>query len=109
MEEHYRKDTENLNQMHKKELQRAEQGCASTELALIETLADSQQKLEVLLVDMDTMKEQQQGHVKKLEEQFEQRICELQHIHTEEIEKLHSQYVENIQCLKEHLKVKKGS
>ncbi|XP_053269255.1 centrosome-associated protein CEP250 isoform X5 [Pleuronectes platessa] len=108
LEEHYRKDTENLNQMHKKELQRAEQGCASTELALIETMADSQQKLEVLLVDMDTMKEQQQGHVKKLEEQFEQRICELQHIHTEEIEKLHSQYVENIQCLKEHLKVKKG-
>ncbi|XP_034425973.1 early endosome antigen 1 isoform X5 [Hippoglossus hippoglossus] len=108
LEEHYRNDTENLNQMHKKELQRAEQGCASTELALIETLADSQQKLEVLLVDMDTMKEQQQGHVKKLEEQFEQRICELQHIHTEEMEKLHSQYVENIQCLKEHLKVKKG-
>ncbi|XP_060951078.1 early endosome antigen 1 isoform X4 [Limanda limanda] len=108
LEEHYRKDTENMNQMHKEELQRAEQGCASTELALIETLADSQQKLEVLLVDMDTMKEQQQGHVKKLEEQFEQRICELQHIHTEEIEKLHSQYVENIQCLKEHLQVKKG-
>ncbi|XP_019938718.2 uncharacterized protein [Paralichthys olivaceus] len=109
LEEHYRQDTEQLNQMHKKELQQAEQGHASTELALIETLADSQRKLEVLLVDMDTMKEQHQDHVKKLEEQFEQRICELQHIHTEEIEKLHSQYVENIQCVKEHLKVKKGS
>ncbi|XP_039990461.1 centromere-associated protein E isoform X2 [Xiphias gladius] len=108
LEEHYQKDTEELNQMHKKELRQAEEGLASTELALMETMVDSQCKLQVLLVDMDTMKEQHESHVRKLELQFEQRFCELQHIHKEEIEKLHSQYVENIQCVKEHLQDKKG-
>ncbi|XP_040922370.1 centromere-associated protein E isoform X3 [Toxotes jaculatrix] len=108
LEEHYQKDTEELNHMHKKELREAEQGRASTELALMETMADSQRKLEVLLVDMDTMKEQHESHVRKLEEKFEQRIWQLQHVHKEEIEKLHSQYEENIQCVREHLREKKG-
>uniref|UniRef100_A0AAQ5XZK7 PH domain-containing protein n=1 Tax=Amphiprion ocellaris TaxID=80972 RepID=A0AAQ5XZK7_AMPOC len=89
-----------VNQLSQQQDQ-AEQGRASTELALMETAADSQRKLEVLLGDMDTMEEQHESDVRKLEEQFEQRICELQHIHREEIEKLHSQYVENVQCLKE--------
>uniref|UniRef100_A0A8D3CN95 PH domain-containing protein n=1 Tax=Scophthalmus maximus TaxID=52904 RepID=A0A8D3CN95_SCOMX len=108
LEERYQMDTQELNQLHKKELRQVEQGHASTELALMETVADSQRKLEVLLVDMDTMKEQHESQAKKLEEQYEQRICDLQHIHREEIEKLHSQYVENIQCVKEHLQDKKG-
>ncbi|XP_071318190.1 protein outspread isoform X5 [Trachinotus anak] len=108
LEEHYQKDTKELNERHKKELSQAEQGRASTELALMETIADSQRKLEVLLVDMDTMKERNESHVRKLEEQFEQRICELQHIHNDEIEKLHSEYEENIQCMKEQLHDQKG-
>uniref|UniRef100_A0A3Q1AZA5 PH domain-containing protein n=1 Tax=Amphiprion ocellaris TaxID=80972 RepID=A0A3Q1AZA5_AMPOC len=101
LEQHFQKEAEEMKQRHKKELSQAEQGRASTELALMETAADSQRKLEVLLGDMDTMEEQHESDVRKLEEQFEQRICELQHIHREEIEKLHSQYVENVQCLKE--------
>ncbi|XP_050922465.1 rootletin isoform X4 [Lates calcarifer] len=107
LEERYQKDTEDLNEMHKKELRQVEQGRTSTELALMETTADSQRKLEVLLVGMDTMEERHESHVRKLEEQFEQRICELRRIHKEEIEKLHFQYVENIQCVKEHLQSKK--
>ncbi|XP_008301489.1 myosin phosphatase Rho-interacting protein [Stegastes partitus] len=101
LEQHFQNQTEDLKQRHKKELSQAEQGRASTELALMETTADSQRKLEVLLGDMDTMEERHESHVRKLEEQFEQRICELQHIHREEIEKLHSQYVENVQFFKE--------
>ncbi|KAI4807576.1 hypothetical protein KUCAC02_027378 [Chaenocephalus aceratus] len=50
------------------------------------------------------MEGRHEGHVRKLEEQFEQRICELQQIHKEEIEKLHSQYVENVQCIQQHNK-----
>ncbi|XP_042252432.1 early endosome antigen 1 isoform X3 [Thunnus maccoyii] len=108
LEEHFQKEKEELKQRHKQELSQAEQGRASTELALMETTADSQRKLEVLLVDMDTMEEQHKSHVRKLEDQFEQRICELQHIHQEEIEKLHSQYMENIRCIQEHQQNKKG-
>ncbi|XP_078019587.1 uncharacterized protein mpripa isoform X5 [Epinephelus lanceolatus] len=108
LEENFQKETEELKQRHKEELSRAEKGRASTELALMETTADSQRKLEVLLVDMDTMEERHEGHVRKLEEQFEQRICELQQIHKQEIEKLQSQYMENIQCIQKHQQDKKG-
>lgn len=109
LEEHFQKETEELKQRHKQELSQAEKGRASTELALMETTADSQRKLEVLLVDMDTMEERHESHVRKLEEQFEQRICELQQMHKEELEKLHSQYMENIQFVQEYQQDKKGS
>ncbi|XP_022076095.1 uncharacterized protein si:ch73-103b11.2 isoform X1 [Acanthochromis polyacanthus] len=101
LEQRFQKEAEEMKQRHKKELSQAEQGRASTELALMETAVDSQKKLEVLLGDMDSMEEQHESDVRKLEEQFEQKIYELQHIHREEIEKLHSQYVENVECLKE--------
>ncbi|XP_078136153.1 uncharacterized protein mpripa isoform X1 [Sander vitreus] len=108
LEEHFQRETEELKQRHKQELSQAEKGRVSTDLALMETTADSQRKLEVLLVDMDTMEERHEGHVRKLEEQFEQRICELQHIHKHEIEKLHSEYMENIQCIHKHQQDEKG-
>ncbi|XP_038592217.1 centromere-associated protein E isoform X3 [Micropterus salmoides] len=108
LEVRYQKETEELKQRHKQELSQAEKGRASTELALMETTADSQRKVEVLLVDMDTMEERHESHVRKLEDQFEQKICELQHIHKEEIEKLHSQYMENIHRVKEYQQDKTG-
>lgn len=108
LEKHFQEETKDLKQRLEKELSQAEQGRASTEMALVETAADSQRKLEVLLVDMDSMEEQHESHVRKLEEQFEQRMCELQHLHREEIEKLHSQYVENIQSVIDH-RADKGS
>lgn len=108
LEEHYQKGTTELNERHKIELNHAEQSRASTELALMETISDSQRKLEVLLVDMEAMKERHESYVRKLEDQFEQRICELQHIHIDEIKKLHSEYEENIKCVKEQLLDQKG-
>ncbi|XP_075949690.1 myosin phosphatase Rho-interacting protein isoform X3 [Anarhichas minor] len=107
LEDHFKKETEELKQRHMQELSQAEKGRASTELAVMETTADSQRKLEVLLVDMGTMEERHEGHVRKLEEQFEQRICELEHIHKQEIKKLNSQYLENIQCIQRHQENKK--
>lgn len=101
LEKEFQKETEDLRQRHQKELSHAEQGRASTELALIETAADGQRKLEVLLADMDAMEERHESHVRKLEEQFEMRVCELRHIHKDEVEKLNSEFVENVQCLKE--------
>ncbi|XP_041829019.1 nucleoporin nup211 isoform X2 [Melanotaenia boesemani] len=108
MENHFQKETEDLKLKHKKELSQAEQGWTSTELALMETATDNQRKLEVLLVDMDSMEERHESQVRRLEEQFEERICELQHIHKEEIDKLHSQYLESIKCAKEHQLDKKS-
>lgn len=102
LEKQFQKETEDLRQKHQKELSHAEQGRASTELALIETTADGQRKLEVLLADMGAMEERHESHMRKLEEQFEMRVCELRHIHKDEIEKLNSEYVENIQSFKEH-------
>lgn len=97
LEEQYRKKTDEMKQKHMEELRQAEQSRASTELVLMETTADSQRKLEVLLLDMDTMEERHESHVRKLETQFEQRICELQQIHKEELEKLHPQCTGDIQ------------
>lgn len=101
LEDFYHKETEGMKQKHMKELSQAEQSRASREMAFMETTADNQRKFEVLLGDMNTMEEQHESHVRKLEEQFEQRVCELQCIHKEELEKLHSQCVENIHCFKE--------
>lgn len=102
LEERFQKETEELRLRHQQELRLAEKRRASTELALMETTADSQMKLEVLMVDMDTMEERHKSHLRNVEEQFEQRVCELQQIHKEELEKLHSQYIENIQLVREY-------
>ncbi|KAF7653102.1 hypothetical protein LDENG_00087200 [Lucifuga dentata] len=102
LEEHFQRETEELKQKLKQELSQAEQGRASTELTLMETTADNQRKLEVLLVDMDTMEERHESHIRKLEEQFKQRICELQHMHEKEIQNLHAQYIDNIDNVQEH-------
>lgn len=109
LEDRFQKETTELKQKHEKELSQAEQGHVSTELALMETAADSQQKLEVLLVDMDSMEERHESHVKKLEERFEQKLCEIQHLHKEEIDKLHSQYIESIKCAKKNQPDKSSS
>ncbi|XP_017273808.1 protein outspread isoform X2 [Kryptolebias marmoratus] len=105
LDDRFQRETETLKQRYKIELSQAEQSHASTELALMETAADSQRKLELLLVDIDSLEERHTGDVKKLQEQFEERICELHKVHKEEVERLHSQYVESMQCAKERPEV----
>uniref|UniRef100_A0A1A8H748 Myosin phosphatase Rho interacting protein n=2 Tax=Nothobranchius korthausae TaxID=1143690 RepID=A0A1A8H748_9TELE len=101
LEEHFQKETQELKLRYKHELSQAEQSHASTELALMETAADGQRKLELLLVDIDGMEESHKSQIQKLQQQFEERICELQQIHKEEVDKLHSQYLERLQCATE--------
>ncbi|XP_032430908.1 myosin phosphatase Rho-interacting protein isoform X6 [Xiphophorus hellerii] len=102
LEDRFQKETEELKEKCQSELSQEERCRASTELALIETAADSQRKLEVLLADIDSMEERHNRHVRKLEEQFKDRIMELQHFHKEELDKLHSQYVEGFQSANKH-------
>ena len=92
---------------HKRELSQAKQSCATTELALMEAATNSQHKVEVLLVDMETMAERQEKHVRKLEEKFQDKLQELQHVHEEEIQKLHAHYMESIRCIQENQQNKK--
>lgn len=106
LEDRFRKETEQLKEKCENELSQAEHRLSSTELALMETAADSQRKLEVLLADMDGMEERHNSHVGKLEVQFQDRLLELQHFHKEELEKLHSQYAESIQSAKKHPEVR---
>ncbi|XP_045076183.1 rootletin isoform X2 [Coregonus clupeaformis] len=101
LEERFLRETEELRQRHQLELSQAEQGRASTELALMETTADSQRKLEVLLVDMDTIEERHESHLRRLEEQFQGQIRELQQVHQEEIQRLHAHYTETIRSIQE--------
>ncbi|XP_064779873.1 centrosome-associated protein CEP250 isoform X4 [Oncorhynchus masou masou] len=101
LEERFHRETEELRQRHQLELSQAEQGRASTELALMETTADSQRKLEVLLVDMDTIEERHEGHLRRLEEQFQGQIRELQQVHQEEIQRLHAHYTETIRSIQD--------
>uniref|UniRef100_A0A3P9KRR1 Myosin phosphatase Rho interacting protein n=1 Tax=Oryzias latipes TaxID=8090 RepID=A0A3P9KRR1_ORYLA len=101
-EDHFLKEAEELKQRHREEMNQIEQGRVTTELALMDTAAESQRKLEVLLVDMDSMEERHESQLRKLEEQFEQRMSELQQAHKEEMEKLHSQYEETLQCAKKY-------
>ncbi|XP_061666013.1 centromere-associated protein E isoform X2 [Syngnathoides biaculeatus] len=96
LEKHFQVQIEELKQKHRHEVCLAEEDRASTELALLETATESQQKLKDLLVDVDAMKEQHESHVKKLQEDFEQRICQLQSIYEGEIVKLHSRHQEGI-------------
>nr|XP_043869513.1 putative leucine-rich repeat-containing protein DDB_G0290503 isoform X2 [Solea senegalensis] len=98
LEEHNKEHPEELKQLHQ----------ALTTLDIMDIVADGQRKLEVLLIDVDTVKKRHKHHVKKLEEHFEQWICELQHNHRKEIEKLLSQFVETIPCSKEVLQDNKG-
>ncbi|XP_043957544.1 plectin isoform X2 [Gambusia affinis] len=105
LEDRFQKETEELKEKCQSELSQAECCRASTELALIETAADSQRKIEVLLADIDSMEERHNRHVRKLEDQFKDRIMELQHFHKEELDKLHSQYVEGFQSVNNHPEV----
>uniref|UniRef100_A0A8C7XLY0 Myosin phosphatase Rho interacting protein n=1 Tax=Oryzias sinensis TaxID=183150 RepID=A0A8C7XLY0_9TELE len=91
-----------MKRRHREEMNQIEQGRVTTELALMDTAAESQRKLEVLLVDMDSMEERHESQLRKLEEQFEQRMSELQQAHKEKMEKLHSQYEETLQCAKKY-------
>ncbi|XP_077358049.1 uncharacterized protein LOC144004603 isoform X2 [Festucalex cinctus] len=88
LEERFQMQMEDLKQKHQEELHLAERERAATELALLETATDSQQKLKGLLVDVAVMKGQHESQVKRLKDDFEQRMAQLQRIYEDEMVKL---------------------
>ena len=99
--QNFEREQEEMSQRHKRELSQAEQSRAAAELALMEAATDSQQKVEVLLGDMETLAERQEKHVRDLEEQFQEKLRELQQVQDGEIRKLQSHYMETIRCIQE--------
>uniref|UniRef100_A0A8C6TCL9 Myosin phosphatase Rho interacting protein n=1 Tax=Neogobius melanostomus TaxID=47308 RepID=A0A8C6TCL9_9GOBI len=88
IEEHFQREAEDLKQRHKQEITKVEEERTSTVKELMETTAGSHKTLE----------EQHKSIIKRQEEQFELRICELQRLHREELMKL-QQYTEDDRSL----------
>ncbi|XP_053722824.1 uncharacterized protein si:ch73-103b11.2 isoform X3 [Synchiropus splendidus] len=100
LEEQFQREMEELKLRHDHEMSQAARHSSSAEL--METTADGKQKFRDLLVSMDSMEEQHNNHVRKLEEQFEEKICDIHQTHKDEIEKLQADYLETIRLIKEH-------
>ncbi|KAI1896259.1 hypothetical protein AGOR_G00092960 [Albula goreensis] len=103
LEEHFREEMEELKGRYELELSQAEQRRATTELALMEKTADSQRKLEVILMDIERMEDRHEDHVQKLEDRFQGKIQELQRIHEEEMQRLHDHYMQTIRSMQDTL------
>nr|XP_023674887.1 golgin subfamily B member 1-like isoform X5 [Paramormyrops kingsleyae] len=103
LEAHFCREIEQLKVRYELELSQAEQGRATTEQALMEKTADSQHKLEVILMDIEKMEDRHEEHVQTLEDKFHGKIQELQHIHEKEMEMLHGHYTQTICAMEETL------
>ncbi|XP_048871621.1 uncharacterized protein si:ch73-103b11.2 isoform X6 [Brienomyrus brachyistius] len=109
LEAHFCREIEQLKARYELELSQAEQGRATTEQALMEKTADSQHKLEVILMDIEKMEDRHEEHVQTLEEKFHGKIQELQHIHEKEMQMLHGHYTQTICAMEETLDKLKAS
>ncbi|XP_064178316.1 uncharacterized protein si:ch73-103b11.2 isoform X4 [Anguilla rostrata] len=103
LEERFQAEMEELKARYELELSQAEQRGATTELALMEKTADSQHKLDIILMDIERMEDRHEEHVQKLEDRFQGKIQELQRIHEEEMQRLHDHYMQTIRSMQDTL------
>ncbi|MBN3311357.1 MPRIP protein, partial [Atractosteus spatula] len=101
MEEHFRQEMEELKNRYEQELHRAEEKRKTAEAALKDSTAESQRKLEVVLLDIENTEDRHEAHIQKLEDNFHSKIQELQRIHEEEMQHLHSHYTQTIKAMQE--------
>ncbi|KAJ8250983.1 hypothetical protein GJAV_G00215840 [Gymnothorax javanicus] len=99
LEERFRVEAEELQALCKLEISQAEQRSAANEMSLMEKMADCQQKLEVLLLDVDGMEDRHEEDVRALEAQFQERIDVLLSTHQKELERLQSQCTQTLHTL----------
>ncbi|XP_061081640.1 uncharacterized protein si:ch73-103b11.2 isoform X2 [Conger conger] len=103
LEERFQAEMEELKTRYEMELAQVEQRRSTTELALMEKTADSQHKLDMILMDIERMEDRHEEHVQKLEDRFQGKIRELQQIHEEEMQRLHEHYMQTIHSMQETL------
>ncbi|XP_035254538.1 rootletin-like isoform X1 [Anguilla anguilla] len=99
MEERFQAEAEELKALYEMEIGEAEQRMTANELSLMEKMADCQQKLEVLLLDIEGMEDRHEEHVRKLEAQSQGRMEELHWAHREEVERMQSQHTQSLRTL----------
>ncbi|XP_066544896.1 early endosome antigen 1 isoform X2 [Amia ocellicauda] len=102
-EQRFRQEMEELKQRYQQELQQAEEKRAAAEMAMKDKTAESQRKLETILLDIENMEDRHEEHVQKLEDKFHCKIQELQRIHEEEMQRLHGHYTQTIKAMQETL------
>ncbi|MGH0137459.1 UNVERIFIED_CONTAM: hypothetical protein FKN15_024601 [Acipenser sinensis] len=99
MEVRFQHEMEELKNKYKLELHQAQHKLTEAEGALREKTAESQRKLETVVLDIESMEERHEDQVQKLEDRFHSKIQELQRIHEEEMQHLHGHYSQTIKVL----------
>ncbi|KAK1162750.1 protein lava lamp-like isoform X1 [Acipenser oxyrinchus oxyrinchus] len=99
MEERFQHEMEELKNKYELELHQAQHKLTEAEGALWDKTAESQRKLETVVLDIESMEERHEDQVQKLEDRFHGKIQELQRIHEEEMQRLHGHYSQTIKAL----------
>ncbi|XP_056307188.1 golgin subfamily B member 1 isoform X3 [Danio aesculapii] len=96
LEEAFHREKEELKCRHADEFGRAEQEQMTRELDLMDRAANSQRKLETLLIEMEDSELKHKEHLQKLQLEFQGKIQELEHANREELCKLKKSYSQTI-------------
>ncbi len=101
LEEAFLREKEELKSRHADEMGRAEQEQITRELELMERAANSQRRLEILLLEMEDAELRHKEQIRKLEQKFQSKVQELEHTNREELRKLQECYSQTICSLEE--------
>ncbi|XDV47966.1 hypothetical protein PO909_017500 [Leuciscus waleckii] len=101
LEEEFLREKEELKSRHAEEMGRAEQEQTTRELDLMECAANNQHRVETLLLEMENAELRHKEHIRKLEQDFQSKVQELEHTNREELHKLQECYSQTICSLEE--------
>ncbi|XP_052397873.1 trichohyalin isoform X7 [Carassius gibelio] len=96
LEEAFHMEKEELKSRHSDEMGRAEQEQITRELELMECAAKSQRQLETLLQEIEDAELRYKEQVRKLEQEFQGKLQELEHTNREQLRKLQKCYSQTI-------------
>uniref|UniRef100_A0A8C2H6Y3 Myosin phosphatase Rho interacting protein n=1 Tax=Cyprinus carpio TaxID=7962 RepID=A0A8C2H6Y3_CYPCA len=101
LEEAFHMEKEELKSRHADERGRAEQEQITRELELIERAAKSQRRLETQLLEMEDAELRHKEQIRKLEQEFQGKLQELERTNREEFRKLQECYSQTICSLED--------
>uniref|UniRef100_A0A672RW91 Myosin phosphatase Rho interacting protein n=1 Tax=Sinocyclocheilus grahami TaxID=75366 RepID=A0A672RW91_SINGR len=101
LEEAFHREKDELKSRHVDEMERAEQEQITRELELMERAANSQHRLETLLLGMEDAELRHKEQIRKLEQEFQSKVQELEHANREDLRKLQQCYSQTICSLEE--------
>ncbi len=101
LEDAFHREKEELKSRHADEMGRSEQEQIRRELELMEYATNSQRRLETLLVEMEDAELRHKEQIRKLEQEFQSKVQELEHTNREELRKLQECYSQTICLLEE--------